>query len=431
MPSSFPLPRTTRTGALQFAALTLALLAVAPLASVLAPLSTRPAAAADHSIALPIDAAHIDRVHWTDTWGAPRSGGRSHIGVDIMGPKMVPLVAANDSEVVWGRFDNSRGTIVRLRDRAGWEYQYIHVNNDTPGTDDGNANCLQALAAKLCETLDGGDLRRGTTFRAGELVGFLGDSGNAEWTGAHLHFEIYQPDGNGGVTPVNPTPYVDAALARLLTGGDPVGPFPNAATAADHIIRRLEGRAPTPYEERQLVEAIRQGGLAQALAGTAEANPSAAMVDRLYLAFFQREPDTEGWEHWIDARADGHQLEHIAEWFAESEEFQRRYGGTDFSEFLDRLYVDVLGRPSDEDGKAYWLGLLRDGQVTRGTIVVYFTEGAELRRVAEHRSELTVLHRALGLARPTSAQVDDWADLRNGVSAADAIEARFAAELAG
>lgn len=431
MPSSFPLTRTTRTGSLPLVAVTLALLTVASLATVLAPLSTPPAAAADHTITLPIDPAHVDRVHWTDTWGAARSGGRSHIGVDMMGPKMVPLVAVNDSEVVWGRFDNSRGTILRLRDTAGWEYQYIHLNNDTPGTDDGNANCLQALAAKLCETLDGGDLRRGVTFRAGELVGFLGDSGNAEWTGSHLHFEVYQPDGSGGVVPVNPTPFVDAALARLATGGDPVGPFPNAATAADTIIRRLEGRAPTSLEQRQMVEAIRQGGLAEALAGALEANPSAAMVDRLYLAFFQREPDIEGWEHWIGARGDGHGLEDIAEWFAESEEFQRRYAGVDFSEFLDRLYVDVLGRPSDGDGKAYWLGLLRDGKVSRGTIVVYFTEGAELRRVAERRSELTVLHRALGLARPTSAELDDWATLRAGSDAAQAIESRFAAELAG
>jgi hypothetical protein len=391
----------------------------------------RAAAETAHRITLPIDPAHVDRVHWTDSWGAARSGGRSHIGVDMMGPKMVPLVAPNDSEVVWGRFDNGRGTIVRLRDTEGWEYQYIHLNNDTPGTDDGTASCVQALAPKLCETLDGNDLRRGVTFRAGELVGYLGDSGNAEWTGAHLHFEIYAPDGAGGVVPVNPTPFVDEARARLRAGGDPVGPFPDAIAAADRIVRRLEGRDPSHAETQVILDALRRGGLTEALVGVVERNPSAAMIDRLYLAFFQREPDAEGWDHWVATRGDGHRLEDIAEWFAESEEFQRRYGGVTFSEFLDRLYTDVLGRAPDGDGKAYWLGLLREGRVTRGTIVVYFTESAELRRVAEPRSELTVLHRALGLDRPTGAELEAWKTTRQGTSLAAAIDLLVAARLPG
>lgn len=376
----------------------------------------------DHRITLPIDPAHLDQVHWSDTWGAPRSGGRSHIGVDMMGPKGVPLRAANDSVVTWGRFDNAGGTLVRLRDSAGWEYQYIHINNDTPGTDDGDATCLQALAAKLCETLrDGRDIERGVAFEAGEVIGYLGDSGNAEWTGAHLHFEVYRPDGEGGVVAVNPTPYVDEALARLRGGGEPVGPFDNAYHAADVMIPRLEGRDPTGSEHLAVVDAVERGGLPEALAGIVDGNPSAAMIDRLYLAFFLREPDTEGWEHWIGTHAAGNRLEDIAEWFAESREFQRRYEGTDFSQFLDQLYLDVLGRTPDIEGKNYWLGLLRDGRINRGTIVVYFTEGAELRRAAESRTELTVIHRAMGWERPTPTEFEAWAALRQATSLQDAI----------
>ncbi len=394
------------------------------LSAVLAPgLPGGEAAAVSHSIVLPIHPDYVDQMRWSDTWGAPRSGGRSHIGVDMMGPKMVPLVAVADSVVTWGRFNNDRGTIVRLRDADGWEYQYIHINNDTPGTDDGNATCLQALSEKLCNALESdGDIRRGTEVSAGEVIGYNGDSGNAEWTAPHLHFEIYAPDGANGVVAVNPTPYVDAARVGAGVEQERVGPFLNVTVAADEIYRRLEGRSAGSGEHDSVRAAVSRGGLKAALAEIAESNPSAAMVDRLYLAFFLRFPDEDGWEHWIDVRADGHRLEDIAEWFAESDEFTNRYGSVDFSTFLDQLYQDVLGRPSDEQGKAYWLDLLADGEVTRGTIVVYFTESTEMLTVAQARSELTVIHRALGLDRPDDDAVQAWETLRATTSLEDAID---------
>jgi murein DD-endopeptidase MepM/ murein hydrolase activator NlpD len=76
---------------------------------------------------------------------------------------------------------------------------YIHLNNDTPGTDDG-ANLRQhAFAAGI---------DKGSKVTAGQTVGFLGDSGNAEEAGAHLHFELHAPDG----TVVNP--YASLIAAR-------------------------------------------------------------------------------------------------------------------------------------------------------------------------------------------------------------------------
>ncbi len=419
MPLSFLSPSATRTGLLGKAGLSFVVLLcltgslALPLpVSLPSSLGATPAEGESYRITLPIAPGYVDEVRWSDTWGAARSGGRSHIGVDMMGPKMVPLVAANDSVVTWGRFDNSRGTIVRLRDTAGWEYQYIHINNDTPGTDDGNASCLQALSEKLCNALDGTRIRSGTEVSAGEFIGYLGDSGNAEWTAPHLHFEIYAPDGSGGVTAVNPTPYVDAALNGADVELERVGPFLNAEIAADEIYRRLEGRTAAGGERESVRSAVARGGLATVLAEIAEANPSAAMIDRLYLAFFQRFPDDDGWDHWIDTRADGHRLEDIAEWFAESTEFSNRYGSVDFSSFLDQLYIDVLGRAPDQEGKTYWLGLLSENEVTRGTVVVYFTESAEMLRVAQPRSELTVIRRALGQPRPTDDEVAAWEAVR-------------------
>jgi hypothetical protein len=349
----------------------------------------------------------------------------------MMGPKMVPIVAAADSEIDWGRFDNGRGSIIRLRDEAGWEYQYIHINNDTPGTDDGAATCLQAFVAKICDRLDGSRLPKGLRFEAGEVLGYFGDGGNAEWTAPHLHFEIYRPTGTGGVEAVNPTPFVDAALARLEDDGGPVGPFASSADAADAIHHRLEGRAPTAAERDALMGQTRTNGLGAALAEVLEGNPGAGAVDRLYLAFFQRYPDAEGWNYWISTKGQGHDLEKIAEWFAESAEFQRRYEGLAFSDFLEKLYVEVLGRGSDTEGMAYWLDELEAGRVTRGTIVVYFTESEELRRVAQSRTELTILHRALGLERPTDDELAAWAAVRQGTDLTPAVDQLLSTLAAG
>jgi hypothetical protein len=386
------------------------------------PASERVEATASRAIVLPISAAHVDQVYWSDTWGAPRSGGRSHIGVDMMGPKMVPLVAVADSQVTWGRFNNSRGTIVRLRDDQGWEYQYIHINNDTPGTDDGQASCLQALAEKLCASLDGDRLQRGIRFEAGEFIGYLGDSGNAEWTGAHLHFEIYRPDGTGSVSAVNPTPFVDAARDRAESGTGPIGPWNDSVDAAEQIFRRLEGRSARSDEYQDLVLDFTQGGLGEVLTRVVASDPSSASLDRLYLAFFQRQPDDGGWDYWVNQRADGRSLENIAEDFASGDEYLTRYGGEDFGAFLDLLYQDVLGRAPDVDGRNYWLGELDAGTVNRGTIVVYFTEGSELRTKSQARGELATLHRALGLPRPTDQESADWRALRDSTELADAIE---------
>lgn len=403
--------------------------------AVIGPLSLPPgsgsapaAATTAHRIGLPIDPVRLGDVHWSDTWGAPRSGGRSHIGVDIMGPKMVPLLAVRDSVVTWGRFDNDRGTIVRLRDADGWEYQYIHLNNDTPGSDDGAATCEQALAAKLCATVDpvDGDLQRGVSFAEGELVGYLGDSGNAEWTAAHLHFEVYAPDVNaGGVVAMNPTPFVDRALDRHRAGGDiELGPWGSSTEAREQIFQRLYGRSPNSEEAAVVWSSMVDRGVAGALADLAETS-DAAMIDRLYLAFFNRHPDGDGYDYWIDTRADGASPQDIAEWFAMSSEYRSRHGSGDFGQFLDGLYRDVLGRDPDADGKAYWLDLLATGQVNRGTIVVYFSEGTELRAKSRFRTELTILNRAFGLPRPTTADVGRWANHRRSSSLEASIESWY------
>ncbi len=408
------------------AGLALSVAVVVLTATFAAPPITASEAVELRAITLPIAPDRVDDVYWTDTFGAPRGGGRSHIGVDMMGEKMIPLVAARSGVVTWGRLDNARGSIIRIQDDDGWEYVYIHLNNDTPGTDDGAATCTQVFSPRLCDAVESdGDLRRGTPVTEGEVIGYMGDGGNAESTRAHLHFEVHRPAGDD-TTPVNPTPSVDQARQRVLDGtagrtSPPPVAAPGEAGFADHVWYRVRGRYPTAAERSAFDAEAASAGVWAALASVLDGSGAAPAIDRLYLAFFGRYPDGDGLGYWMAERSEGHDLEDIADWFAESEEFQLRYGGVDFGVFLDRLYVDVLGRSPDPAGRDYWLAELEAGRVGRGTIVVYFTESDELQALTARRSELVALIMVHQGTAPSPADVDAWDQARSTWSLADAL----------
>jgi hypothetical protein len=174
-----------------------ATLAFLLVAGALAAPGTAPQAEADDLYGSHMYFPIVGETHYTDTFGAPRSGGRAHHGVDMMADKMTPVVAVADGTVGW--MDNEQGgdcCAMALKHDDGWESWYIHLNNDTPGTDDGQGWGFAP------------GIEPGVHVFAGQLIGFVGDSGNAEAVNPHLHFELHEP---GGVV-VNPTPHVDAAI---------------------------------------------------------------------------------------------------------------------------------------------------------------------------------------------------------------------------
>lgn len=134
-------------------------------------------------ITFPIEKGYDYR--FSDTYGAARSGGRSHIGTDIMADQMTPLVAAVDGRISYiVEKDEGWGLALYIKGDDGYSYRYLHINNDTPGTDDGKE--IRAYAFPK-------NIKRGARVSAGQVVAFAGDSGNAEYTGHHLHFEIWTP----------------------------------------------------------------------------------------------------------------------------------------------------------------------------------------------------------------------------------------------
>ncbi len=375
------------------------------LTALLVPVGSNPAgAAAAPALVLPIAVDHIDEVDWTDTWGAARSGGRSHVGVDMIGPQMTPLVAAADGVISWMRHSTTRGNILYLTDDNGWQYTYIHINNDTPGTDDGANRYDEAF---------GPGIERGARVQAGQVIAYMGDSGNAEWTVNHLHFEVVDPSGNN----VNPAPLVDAALDRVVypvaVDSAAVAPFPDFDTFAERLYQTVHGRSATGPERTALAQVVNEQGMNAALEEVITPRSASASVDRLYEAYFLRIADTGGIKYWMDQYRNGASLGEIADYFARSQEFQNRYGDRPFGSFLDQLYVDVLGRTPDESGKAYWLELLDTGELTRGTVVIQFTEGAEMIDQTQRRTELTALSLLFNDTTPSSDLTAEWEALRS------------------
>ena len=148
-----------------------------------AAIGASPAGAVTRTICFPV----LDPVTYSETFGAPRDGGaRSHEGEDLIGRKLHRLVAARDGVIVdlRGPGGNSTDYGIRIRDDEGWYFAYLHMNNDTPGTDDGAATVDQVFARGVAV---------GQRVRAGQFLGYMGDSGNAESTSPHLHFEMRQP----------------------------------------------------------------------------------------------------------------------------------------------------------------------------------------------------------------------------------------------
>ena len=139
-----------------------------------------------------------DDVEFFDSWGSRRPGGRRHRGTDIHSPKGSPVVAVADGFVIARKWHRDSGFYLKIAHADGWVSAYVHLNNDTPGTDDGNGGEAAAFAPGI-------DI--GSFVRAGDLIGYVGDSGNAEGTVPHTHFAL-EHDGSK----INPYPLLVEAF---------------------------------------------------------------------------------------------------------------------------------------------------------------------------------------------------------------------------
>src|SRR5436190_20683905 len=146
-----------------------------------------------------------------------RAGG-PHQGNDLLGTKRAPVVAVEEGTVKFWTTSANAGCMLYLYGTSGTMYEYIHLNNDLTAANDNKGKCVAGVsyAAGLVD---------GEHVEAGQLVGYLGDSGDANGIHPHLHFEVHPKGGKA----TDPYPYLQAATP-LLFYAKPGTPFALALT---------------------------------------------------------------------------------------------------------------------------------------------------------------------------------------------------------
>ncbi|TML90285.1 MAG: M23 family metallopeptidase [Actinobacteria bacterium] len=175
-------------------------------------LAAAPAGARTRVMVQPIVFPVVGPVTYADDFGQPRPGG-PHQGNDLMAPRKAIAVAAEGGTVKFWTTSLAAGCMLYLKGNSGTMYEYIHLNNDLTAGNDNRGKCVAGVAYAP-------GLKDGARVQAGQQVGYVGDSGDANGIATHLHFEVHQ---NGGKA-VDPYPFLQAATP-LLFYAKPGSPF--------------------------------------------------------------------------------------------------------------------------------------------------------------------------------------------------------------
>jgi murein DD-endopeptidase MepM/ murein hydrolase activator NlpD len=128
------------------------------------------------SVTIPVRG--VDRGDLSDTWGDSRSGGRSHQGVDIFARRNALIVSATEGVVVRVGENRLGGRTITVMGPGGWRHYYAH---------------LEKWAGR----------EEGDWVLPGDVIGFVGTTGNAPRDAPHLHYGIYTSEGA-----INPFPFL-------------------------------------------------------------------------------------------------------------------------------------------------------------------------------------------------------------------------------
>lgn len=130
--------------------------------------------AAEPPVTLPVPVEGVQSEDVGDTWGDTRGGGRLHQGIDIFAARRTPVLSATRGIVVRRGENALGGRTVTILGPGGWRHYYAHLQQY-------------------------GGQSEGDWVAAGEVIGFVGTSGNAPVDAPHLHYGIYT--GRGAINP--------------------------------------------------------------------------------------------------------------------------------------------------------------------------------------------------------------------------------------
>ena len=142
---------------------------------------------------------------YQDDFGDARSEGPPHPGNDLLAKKKTPVIAVESGKIEFWTTSATAGCMLYLYGASGTMYEYIHLNNDLTMKNDNRGKCVAGTAYAK-------GLKNGAHVTAGQQIGYVGDSGDANGIHPHLHFEVHP---NGGAA-VDPYPYLQKAQHLLF-----------------------------------------------------------------------------------------------------------------------------------------------------------------------------------------------------------------------
>ncbi len=146
----------------------------------------------------------------TRNFADPRSGGRSHEGLDLMAPKGAPIASPTPAVVTRVGVGDSAGKYVYTANPGGESMAYMHLD-------------------EFAE-----DLSEGDVLEAGDIIGYVGNTGNAISTSPHLHFELHD-DG----VPTDPFPRITRIFplkTKIESLNDALNNADDAGALADYMV---------------------------------------------------------------------------------------------------------------------------------------------------------------------------------------------------
>jgi hypothetical protein len=196
-------------------------------------------------------------------------------------------------------------------------------------------------------------------------------------------------------------------------------PWSSGPVAVTELFTWMTGTAPTAAEKSSWLSQLNSGSklpgdLVVALRGGTDATTNVDPTVRLYSAYLTRVPDAGGLNFWLGRRRAGWTLSKISNNFAVSKEFIRRYGSLTNRKFVENIYANVLQRPGEEAGMAYWTKKLDTKSLTRGQVMINFSESNEYKNKQRANTDAAVVYIHVRAKTPTLVERDAFAAALTG-----------------
>lgn len=250
-----------------------------------------------------------------------------------------------------------------------------------------SASCTPAATSYIWKHVD---------FAANTASGTVNPAGSASYSVVGVNAAGSSSVASADVTVCGSTP-LQSAVGEVHIGH--TGPNQFSGTSGNDTFRGGPGIDTVRYNCPRSAYTVENSGSAWRVSSSAEGvdelidveriefadssvlldiNGNAGKAYRVYQAAFGRAPDNGGMNFWVSLLDNGSSLQNVAGGFVGSDEFKTLYGSNPSnSDFVSRLYRNVLHRAPDQRGFDYWLGLLNNGQISRAAALIEFSESPE------------------------------------------------------